>query len=356
MNADQFCAEFDSSGAQPSRIEDVLDRWNSERQMHKTDDTLGMEALIAVLVADANIGDGLLDQISPELLQAFIARRGDSLDSYDEIRAYLQEMIARGDHSVDGVVSQIKGQIGELVFKEEAGGRAYLAHATNQEAWDVAIPHAHGVTEYVQVKIYQSADHAVKMMREVQQKVDTGIIHDGGNTVGHINFAVNEDIVEAVRAKAALYPELSGVNVYSIPLSDGNATSIVTDGFNNVGPDQLSHLFNEWFGGTLTVACIHGMVNAFLVYKGSKTVAAATEAAVRSTALSTPGVAAASGTAFLLAKTKIALISGHPVIAAVAAGMLARAVTKQWYEARETTASVLQREAMHTGRLIQALQ
>jgi hypothetical protein len=97
------------------------------------------------------------------------------------------------------------------------------------------------------------------------------------------------------------------------------------------------------------------MANAFLVYKGSKTASAATEATIISTAISVPGIAAAQGTAWLLTNTKVMLLSGHPVIAAVAAGLLARAVAKQWYDSREGTATVLQRETQHTDMLVRAL-
>ena len=355
MNAEQFCAEFEASGGKVRPITEVIDGWNKLAQSQIADDYLGMEALIVSLVADAATGDGLLDQISPELLEGFAARRGERFDSYDEVRAYLQEMLARGDHSVAGVVSQIKGQIGELVFKEEAGGHAYLAHSTNQEAWDVAIPHAHGVTEYVQVKIYQSADHVVQKMIEIQHKVNAGTISDGGNAVSHINFAVNEDIAEAVRAKAALHADLSSMKIYSIPISNSDATHIVVDGFNNVGPDELTHLFHEWFGGTLSAACLHGMAQAFLVYKGAKTTIAATESMIIATALSAPGVAAAQGSALLLAKTKLMLLSGHPVVVAVASGMLVRAISKQWYESRDSTVAALEREAAHSETLAQRL-
>jgi hypothetical protein len=355
MTANSFCQAYEASGNTPRPIEEIVAEWDTHRRSRVAEDYLGFESFLALLIADANIGDGLLDQVSPELLAAFTARRGENFDSYDEVRTYLQEMLARGDHSVTGVVSQIKGQIGELVFKEQAGGQAYLAHSTNQEAWDVAIPHAHGATEYVQVKIYHSADKAVEMMQEVHRKVAANMISDGGNSVSHINFAVNEDIAAAVREKAAHHAELAGTKVYAIPVSNTDATGVVVEGFNNIGPNELVHLFDQWFAGSLSVACLHGMANAFLVYKGSKTAAAATEATMVSAAISAPGIAAAQGTAWLLTNSKVMLLSGHPVIAAVAAGMLARAVAKRWYESREGTAATLQRETRHTEMLTRAL-
>ena len=355
MNADQFCNDFDAAGKAAHTIETVVSKWEAEKSSRDAEDYLGFEAFLALLIADANVGDGLLDQISPELLAAFTVRRGESLDSNEEVRSYLQEMLARGDHSVAGVVSQIKGQVGELVFRDQAGGHAYLASSTNQEAWDVAIPHATGATEYVQVKIYQSADQAVDMMQEVQRKVATNMISDGSLPVEHINFAVNEDIAAAVRERAAQHPELLGIKVYAIPLSNPDATSTVVEGFSNVGPDELVHLFDEWFAGSVSAACLHGMANAFLVYKGSKTIAAAVEATAISSAISAPGIAAAQAAAWLSTNTKIALLSGHPVIAAVAAGMLVRAVAKSWYESRETVFSVIQRETNHNEILVRAL-
>lgn len=355
MNADQFCDEFEASGKQALPIESVVSQWEAEKSSRVAEDYLGFEAFLAVLIADANIGDGLLDQISPELLAAFTARRGVNFDSYDEVREYLKEMLARGDHSVAGVVSQIKGQIGELVFKDQAGGHAYLAASTNQEAWDVAIPHAHGATEYVQVKMYQSADKAIEMMQEVHRKVAASMISDGGLPVEHINFAVNEDIAAAVRDKAAQHPELLGMKVYAIPLSNADATSTVVDGFSNVGPDELAHLFNEWFAGSVSAACLHAMANAFLVYKGNKTLAAAMEATAVSSAISAPGIAAAQTAAWLSSSSKIALLSGHPVIAAVISGMVVRAIAKSWYESRETIISLLKRETEHCEMLIKAL-
>ena len=355
MNAEQFCRDFDASGKQAPPIESVVTKWEAEKSSRVAEDYLGFEAFLALLIADANVGDGLLDQISPELLAAFTARRGANFDSYDEVRSYLKEMLDNGDHTVAGVVSQIKGQVGELVFRNQAGGHAYLASSTNQEAWDVAIPHTTGATEYVQVKIYHSADKAIEMMQEVHRKVAANMISDGSLPVEHINFAVNEDIAAAVRDKAAQHPELLGMKVYAIPVSNAEATGTVVDGFNNVGPEELVHLFDEWFAGSVSAACLHGMANAFLVYKGSKTMAAAMEATAVSSAISTPGIVAAQTAAWLSSSSKIALISGHPVVAAVISGMLVRAVAKSWYESRETVLSLIQRETNHNETLVRAL-
>lgn len=355
MDADRFCREFESSGRSASEIDRVLDEWEKKYHKRTADDYLGFESFMALLVADASVGDGLLDQISPELLEAFAARRGESLDSYDEVRNHLQQMLERGDHSVEGVIRQIKGQIGELVFKDQAGGNAYLASSTNQEAWDVAIPHANEATQYIQVKIYNSADAVIAKMGEVTKALAEKSITDGGNAVSHIDFAINQDLVAEVLRKQAQHPELADIKVYEIPVSNADATGIVVDGLNNVGPDEMVHLFEEWFAGSISAAGIHAMANAFLVYRGNKTIEEGTEDTIVSAALSAPGIGAAQIAAWLATHTNVALISGHPVIAAVTTGMLVRAVAKSWYDSRGNTLTVLQREANHNELLTRAL-
>jgi hypothetical protein len=352
MNADDFCTDFEQSGKKSRPIAEVLTQWESDKQSRLAEDYRGLELFVAELLVDANIADGLLDQISPDVLAAFAARRGVAFDSYDEVRAYLRTELAAGHPSVIGVMNQIKGQIGEIEFARHAAGHAELASSTNQEAWDVAVNHLFRPTEYVQVKIYASADKALRAMLEVQKKAASGVITDGnGHIVNHINFAVNKDIAKALQEKAAHHPELANVKIYEVPVTNEDATGLVADGFNNVGPNEVAHLFSEWFGGTLSAACLHAMANAFLVHKGSKTAAAGIEGTLVSTAISAPGVAAAQGTAWWAASSKFAILSGHPVIAAITAGIVTRVVVKKWYESRESTSSVLAQEAEHLDRL-----
>lgn len=355
MDVERFCQAHEAAGRVTRDIDSVLAGWEERSGSSKAYDFLGYQTLLAVLLTDAAYGDGLLDQISPELLAAFAARRGASLDDYDEVRSYISEMIVRGDESVKGLVSQIKGQIGELVFRNEAGGHAYLATSTNQEAWDVAIPHAHEATEYIQVKIYSSAGHALQMMEEVARKVAEGRVFDGDLPVTHINFAVNADIADDLRRLAALHPELANIKIHAIPITEHEAAGIVGEGIANVGPDQLSNFFDQLLGGALSAACIHALSNAFWVYKGSKEASAAARDTLVGSALSAPGVAAANVTSLLLSKVSVPLLSAHPVFAAIAAGMLARSVAKSWYESREVTVRAIQAENEHNYLLSRAL-
>lgn len=355
MNADQFCSLFEATGRPVQSIDDVIAKWTKVNKSRVPDDFLGHEILIGLLVADSFRGDGLLDQISPEVLAAFTARRGEHFDTYDEVRAYLDEIVARGDHSVLGVINMIKGQIGELVFRDQAGGHAYLANLTNQEAWDVAIPNAHGATEYIQVKIYESASKAVKKMLEIQQKLDAKTITDGGSTVEHINFAVNENIASAVRREAAQHSQLAGMKVYAIPISDHNATQIVADSFDNVGPHAIEHFFGQILGASVSAVALHSLANAFLVYKGSKTIALATEETVFGSAISSVGVAAAHVSAWVVQNIPVPLASGHPIITAVMTGLMARSIAKQWLIARERTLDCLTRETIHLSILTNTL-
>jgi|GEM_PF-1539307 len=351
MNADPFCSSFEATGRAVQRIEDVIAKWTKVKKPRAPNDFLGHEILIGLLVADSYSGDGLLDQISPEVLTAFTARRGEHFDTYDEVRAYLEEILARGDHSILGVTNMIKGQIGELVFRDQAGGHAYLASLTNQEAWDVAIPNAHGATEYIQVKIYESAGNAVKKMLEIQQKLDSKAITDGASTVEHINFAVNENIASAVRREAAQHSQLAGMKVYAIPISDHDATQIVADSFDNVGTHAFEHFFGQILGASVSAVALHSLANAFLVYKGSKTIAVAVGETVTSSVTSSVGVAAAHVSTWVLQNISVPLVSGHPIIAAAMTGLMARSIAKQWLNARERTLDCLTREAIHLSNL-----
>lgn len=357
MTVDEFCQEFELRGQPVRSIDEVLKEWETANPTHNPtpEDVLGLEALVAVLVADSAVGDGLLNQISPELLEAFATRRGSSLDSYDEVRVYLQAILDRGGPAVKGVVNQIKGQVGELAFKEQAGGHAHLAAKTNQEAWDIAIER-NGSFEYVQVKMYRSADQAVEKMKKVQEKVSSGQVSDGGQSVEHINFAVNKDIASAVREKASHVPGLENVKVYDVPMTNHQATQMVTKGFDHVGPDELTHFFTDLFGTTLDAACLNGMANAFLVYQGAKTVDEAVESMLRSAAFSVPAMATAKAVAAVLAKTNGAFLSMHPAIAPITIGILTRVIVKSWYEVKEGMAEILVKEAIHTSALTYAFK
>ena len=300
MNIEEFCARF---GDQPRSIDDVMHRW----QFDELDGLLGTlcqqhDQIIgsAVVVGDALYGGTLLDQIPPEVKQAFINLMHEKADSYGEMRQILLNHCQLGDGSylsfedtrVLGFVSKLKGQIGENLFQQHVGNAAKLAESGSQEAWDVAVKQADGLHQYVQVKLYSDPHKVVRQMLKVQQRVFegdlAGVHHE---TVAQVYFAVPEDIRDEVQRLAKAHDGLSEM-LYNkhIPISATDAASLVTEGMSNVGPDELSHFFHEMLGGAVAAGSLHAIVNGFLWYKGSKEFSIAFADATASTAISTTGI------------------------------------------------------------------
>jgi hypothetical protein len=265
MNIDDFCALH--GGGERKRIDSLVARWISEREL---DSMLQTQVSAGVILGDLLVGDGLLDQVSPELRQAFADLMGEKADSYNEVRQILLEKLENGDSSVFGLVNKIKGQVGENRFIQEIGdtANARLAHLGNQEGWDVAIDHDFG-TQYVQVKMYSDANGVISHMKDIDAKLSSGrMILDGEVTVQKIDFAVPENIAEEVTLKAAAL----GLDMKVIPIqmSAQEAADVVWTGVNNVGPEALNNFFGELLGISGNAAVLHGLVTAFLIYKGAK--------------------------------------------------------------------------------------
>ncbi|MCH8351518.1 MAG: hypothetical protein IIB29_14790 [Chloroflexi bacterium] len=106
------------------------------------------------------------------------------------------------------------------------------------------------------------------------------------------------------------------------------AADVVQTGFDNVGPEALSNLFGELFGASVAVAALHGLVNAFLVYKGAKAADRFLADTVEQTAVSTGAIAA--GLSLELVLNQISMIGGPPTYALVfCTSMATRAVLKR---------------------------
>jgi len=300
--------------------------WDKEEEL---DNLLQSSVGSGVVLGDLLVGDGLNDQISPELLDGFAELMGQKADSYDEVRNILLDKLQDGDSAVFGLINKIKGQIGENQFLQEsqaAGLNARLAELGNQEAWDVARDHIDGTTQYIQVKMYTDADGVVRHMQDVSQKLAGGEISDGGRVVEAIDFAVPANIVEEVRDRAA---ELGiDTNVISIDMTAAEAADVIQTGFDNVGPEALTNLFGELFGATVAVAALHGLVNAFLVYKGAKAADRFLADTVEQTAVSTGAIAA--GLSLELVLNQISIVGGPPTYALVfCTSMATRGVLKR---------------------------
>ena len=322
------------SGGPTQSFETICDRWDKEEELGNL---LQTAIGAGVVLGDLLVGDGLNDQISPELLDGFAELMGQKADSYDEVRSILLDKLQNGEKSVFGLVNKIKGQIGENQFLQGAqaeGLSARLAELGNQPSWDVAIDNADGTTRYIQVKMYSDVGDAVRHMQDVTQKLDEGvIISDGDRVVEAIDFAVPANIAEEVSARSA---EL-GIDMQVIPIdmTAAEAADVVQTGFDNVGPEALSNLFGELFGASVAVVALHGLVNAFLVYKGAKAADRFLADTVEQTAISTGAIAA--GLSLELVLNQISLIGGPPTYALVfctsmaTRGILRRVARRQDY-------------------------
>jgi len=316
MDIKTFCEQY---GQRRRPVDDVLGKWRVEQ----VDSFLDNLVASGVLLSDLAIGDGLRDQISPALLEGFA-----KADTYDEVREILRKQLALGKESVDGLVNNIKGRIGENMFVKEAPPGARLAKFGNQEGWDVAIDRADG-TQYVQVKMYKDANGVLRHMREVQEKVEKGVITDGGKAVNHIDFAVPSDIHEEVVNAALNDTTLRNIEVLKIDITADQAGSIVKEGVNNVGPDALEHFFGELLGDIAMAGSLHAAVNGFLLYKGAKEFEEAMADTAFATAISAAGFTAAMVTEFILKASRL----GGPACILVGVGtraFLSRVARSRW--------------------------
>jgi len=323
------------SGGPTQNFRTICDRWDKEEEL---DNLLQTAVGAGAVLGDLLVGDGLNDQISPELLDGFAELMGQKADSFDEVRNILLDKLQDGDSAVFGLINKIKGQIGENQFLQEsqaAGLSACLAELGNQPAWDVAIDNADGTTRYIQVKMYSDVGDVVRHMQDVNQKLVEGVIISDGRVVEAIEFAVPADIAEEVSARAA---ELGmDMPVIPIDMTAAEAADVVQTGFDNVGPEALSNLFGELFGASVAVAALHGLVNAFLVYKGAKAADRFLADTVEQTAISTGAIA--SGLSLELVLNHISMVGGPPTYALVfctsmaTRGILKRVARRQDYVA-----------------------
>ena len=332
MSFAEFYDRYSGGPTQSFKI--VCDRWDKEEEL---ENLLHTAVGTNVVLGDLLVGDGLNDQISAELLDGFAELMGQKADSYDEVRSLLLERLQDGDSSVFGLINKIKGQIGENHFMQEAqatGLNVRLADLGNQEAWDVAIDNADSTSRYIQVKTYSDAGGVIRHMQDVDQKLAGGEeILDGDRVVEAIEFAVPANIAEEVSARAA---EL-GIDMPVIPINmtAAEAADVVQKGFDNVGPESLLNLFGELLGAGVAVAALHGLVNAFLVYKGAKAADRFLADTVEQTAVSTGAILA--GMSLELVLSHISVVGGPPTYALVfctsmaTRGILKRVARRQDY-------------------------
>lgn len=334
----------------PKPIEQVANRWQRQAQL---DHLLGSTVAGGITLGDLMVGDGLRDQISPELLRAFHELMGEEAESYDQVRQILLDRLEDGPASVLGMINKIKGQVGENWFLEEAtrhGLDARLADLGNQEAWDVAIDHADGATQYVQVKMYQNPGEIVTHIQEVQSKLEVpGRITDGDQAVRTIDFAIPAETIEPVQRRL---DELNLADVNLIPMegSASEAANVVQAGFNAVGPEAVQHLFAQLAGAGAAAAALHGLVNGFLVYKGAKTGADFLGDTAGDTGLTLGGIAAGMGVEAVL--SHLAWVGGVPTwVLVVSTSITTRAVLARVGSRRDDVEWLRERNKLLRQRL-----
>ena len=131
-----------------------------------------------------------------------------------------------------------------------------------------------------------------------------------------------------------------------IQVSSQRAADLVTEGMGNVGPDQLGHFFDELLGGCLVAGSLHGVVNGFLWYKGSKELSAAVADAAADSAVSSVGIGIA-----LLAESAF-----DTAFMAGGVGMAARMFLKRAARSRWDFADFLKESLATTRTNVSALR
>ena len=321
MKASDFVDHYGQAPA--GAASETASRWARERE---ADRLLNEPIAGGVVLGDLLIGDGALDQVSPELRRAFGDLMGDRARTYDDVRNLLVEKLRDGDRAMVGLVNKIQGQVGENVFLDGvrgAGGSARLATSGSQEGWDVAVDQADGTVRYVQVKVYRSPYGVNEHLETVKAKVEAGAIVDGDVVVESVDFAVSSDIYEGVQAKAAEigYPG----EILSMDVTWDEVRGVVLDGVHNVGPDAVEHFLGELIGGVAVVGALHAAANGFLVYKGAKNADEFWADTTEGTMVSGAAVGVGLGTEAVL--HEIAFIGGLPAYALVfATSVTTRAV------------------------------
>ncbi len=270
---------------------EIFKKWNIEREV---DDFLGTSVFTGVMIIDLLTGDGLKDRLSPDVYDAFQKLMGEKANTFEEIRELIVEKSLNGEASIGGLLNKIQGQLGENAFLENIGSSAKLASDGAQEGWDVSIDHGDS-TQYIQVKIYKNPNEVIEKIREVNSKLEIngkGIAGIDGGNVNQIDFAVNSDIVEEVRERAK---ELGLENkILDVGASRDDLRGLLESNFEKLEDfSELNNFFTEILGTIGTVTVIHGVINAFFVWKGAKDINKALEDTAYSSAISTGGVAAA---------------------------------------------------------------
>lgn len=339
MTADEFLSH-EEFGSRPIRnIAEVVQQWDQERGGKSCDDLSGMATMLAVLGIDAAMGDGLLNEVSPDLLEAMSHLMGQKADTYVEARNLITEQLLHGDKAFAGFVNKIKGQIGEDRFVQEYP-EYVLALSKSQEGVDAFRDMGDGLVDAVQVKMYADPNAVVRHMLAVHQKVENGLLVQG-ELVGKLNFAVPENIVSAVQSKASAHPELANIHIIPVKTTADEVANVVRDTGDNIA-NPLAHLGDEVMFSIASMAAIDVLTNAYLVAKGNKSIGDVVQEAALKTPIGAAAITASKSTAMILVKTGAA---SNPVAIPILVAIATRKLAQHWYDHRSRFSNHLRNEA-----------
>lgn len=300
MNVKQFLQKH---GPAKSTAEKIFGRWKAEKEV---DDFLG-----TAFVGGAVLGDFLADReqwsdFPEEVRNGFAALWKEKGDSYSEVRSALIEKIQLGDSSVEGLMNQIQGTIGEVAFREASGGAARLAAKVNQKGYDIRVGEGDS-TQFIQAKVYKDPDSVIEKMKEVNAQIENGEIRTPENlAVNEIDFAVNSEIYEAVKEKAK--EEGLPNTVLDLGASREEIRDLLENARDIATATPLDGFIGDIIGQAATGAAVHAAVNAFLVYTEAKARSEALEDFVNSAAVTSGGVLAGAAVEAGVALTSRALL------------------------------------------------
>jgi hypothetical protein len=269
----------------------ISERWQAEQAAR---DFLGTTVFGTIVLGDLITGDHIfdVDKVPDEIVEAMKQVFPNRVETVEEAVQFLAEKNLNGDASVRGTVNAIQGRLGEFQFQRTAGDFAELADNPIQQHYDVKISLPDEPVHYVQVKVYKDPNTAFDKFEELNAALLKGEVVDGADQVSKISFAVNDNLVEELTAKAVDLN--SNIKIIPIGANYDEIRSAAASGVEDHAA-YLDDFFGGLFGGLVVGAALHTCVNGFLVYRGHKAISVALEDTAYSTVVTGGGVAAVLG-------------------------------------------------------------
>jgi len=263
MTAAAFLSKY---GPAKRSIQETAELWAIRSRI---DELAKIEVAPNVTFMDAVANESLhehLTGIPKEVVNAFSTLMHEKAQTADQIKGLFHQKALLGSHSVEGLINKIQGQLGENAFLAHAGKVANLAKSGSQEAWDLVI-HRGSHSQFVQVKIYHSADAVIGEMRKLAERLASEKLKYSGTVIRKIDFAVNDDVYEPVRRRVA--SEGLNFNVLKVHATREHLRGVVTEAAHHATMSGLHQFFEELFAGAVIGVGLNAAINGFLLWKGS---------------------------------------------------------------------------------------